>query len=185
MPRTLLNGTLIILALIGACVAGRLIPHWPNAAPVLSAALFAGFILRSRWAALAVPVVAMLVTDLIWFGTYTTGEMAVNYLALSLPILLGPALRGDKRTAWRVGGLSLGAALLFFAVSNFGVWLFGSMYGRSVAGLIECYVLALPFLKYTIAGAVAWSAVFFGSYELATRGAPAIGRTVRRLAPVS
>ena len=41
-----------------------------------------------------------------------------------------------------VGALS--GAVIFYILTNFGVWLNGS-YGYSINGLITCYTLALPF----------------------------------------
>lgn len=47
------------------------------------------------------------------------------------------------------------ASFLFFLISNFGVWFF--WYPRTIAGLMTCYTLALPFYRNTLLGDV-----FFG-----------------------
>ena len=40
--------------------------------------------------------------------------------------------------------------ILFFIISNFGVWLTGSLYQQSLEGLIQCYIMALPFFTNTL-----------------------------------
>ena len=44
---------------------------------------------------------------------------------------------------------SLIGSLIFFLISNFGVWVLGNLYEKNLQGLIECYVLAIPFFKNT------------------------------------
>ena len=46
---------------------------------------------------------------------------------------------------------SVVSPLLFFAVSNFGVWAGMNMYPPTLSGLSMCYVSALPFLTYGMA----------------------------------
>jgi hypothetical protein len=43
------------------------------------------------------------------------------------------------------------------------------MYSLDMAGLVQCYTLALPFLKYTMAGDLFWAAVLFGGAWLVQR----------------
>ena len=50
----------------------------------------------------------------------------------------------NKSILFRICGALIGA-VIFFLVSNFGVWLGGS-YGYDFDGIISCYILALPFL---------------------------------------
>jgi hypothetical protein len=59
--------------------------------------------------------------------------------------------------------------LIFFLVSNFGVWAVSGMYGKSIFDLLMCYVAGLPFLGNTIVGDLFFSAVMFGSYEWVMR----------------
>ena len=62
--------------------------------------------------------------------------------------------------------LVLSSSLLFFATTNFAVWAFSGMYPKDVAGLVQCFVLALPFLHNSIAGDVFWATVLFGGWYL-------------------
>ena len=60
----------------------------------------------------------------------------------------------------------LTTSLLFFIITNFGVWISGTMYTLDLNGLISCYVMALPFYKGTLLGFVCYSTFLFGVLEL-------------------
>jgi hypothetical protein len=154
----------------------------PNFAPVAALALFAGYYFRSRWAAAALPISVMIVTDLM-IGGYEPAVMAAVYLALAAPALWGGFLRrlsfdrADRtRGAWSgaamataaVATSSLAASVFFFLASNFAHWVFTDMYPKTVVGLIHCYSAALPFFRYTLTGDLAFASVLFGGYALAT-----------------
>jgi hypothetical protein len=158
---------LLSLFLVALCVAGRLLPHVSNFTPVAAAALFAGMMLSRRWLALAVPLIAMPISDLV-LGFDDARITASIYLALALPAVLG--MLAQRWPAWRVAApAALTSSLLFFVITNFAVWAFSGMYSPDVAGLIQCYTLALPFLKYTVAGDLFWTAALFGGAWLLQR----------------
>jgi len=56
--------------------------------------------------------------------------------------------------------------LIFFVVTNFGVWISGSMYSLDLSGFITCYALALPFYKGTLLGFLFYSSFLFGVFEM-------------------
>ena len=53
-------------------------------------------------------------------------------------------------------------SLIFFIISNFGVWILG--YPRNIDGLIQCYTLAIPFFGYSIAGDLFFGYLFKFSF---------------------
>jgi len=55
-------------------------------------------------------------------------------------------------------------ACLFFVITNFGVWSFGS-YGYTVEGLLINYTLALPFFAYSIISTFIFSGIIEGIYK--------------------
>jgi hypothetical protein len=61
---------------------------------------------------------------------------------------------------------SLAGSILFFLVTNFGVFLYGGLYPRTADGLRDCYVMALPFFRNAIAGDLFYAAALFGTYAL-------------------
>jgi hypothetical protein len=172
-PRILFP-SLVGIALVVISAAGRLAPHPPNFVPVAAAALFAGFFFKHRITALAIPLAALGISDLA-IGGYDWRVMGVVYAALALPVALRPLVR--TLSVRRVVGCSLISSIVFYLASNGAVWAFSPMYAPTVVGLLACYVAALPFLLYTIAGDLFWCGVFFGTYAACKSAA---GQQVRR-----
>jgi hypothetical protein len=151
----------LAMSLVGLDVVARLAPHAPNVTPIAASAVFAGMMLRSRALALAVPLSAMLASDLVT-GVYDWRVMGVVYAALALPALL--ARWGRARPMVVLAPLVLSSSLLFYATTNFAVWAFSGMYAHDLHGLVLCYVAALPFLWNTVAGDALWTTLLFGCW---------------------
>jgi len=86
-------------------------------------------------------------------------------------VILGITLL-KKITLPRVIGGALGGSLIFFVISNFGVWLASPLYPNTLEGLMMCYTAAIPFFHYTIAGNLVYCGVLFGGYEYIKFKAP-------------
>lgn len=158
----------VLLGAIAAAAALRLVPHPPNFSPIDAMALFSGAYLGRRALAFVAPLAALLLSDLA-LGFYS--GMLFQYAAVILVVLVGMvAIR--RVTALRVGGATLAGAILFFAVSNFGVWLVSGMYPMTAAGLGACFVAAVPFFQNTLAGDLFYAAILFGGFALAERLVP-------------
>lgn len=155
----------IILAalLILAAAFSRLLPHPVNVAPIAAMALAGGVYLDRRFA-LLVPLIALVLSDLV-IGLYPI--LLFVYGSFLLIGLLGLWLRSHKRPL-PVFGAALLSSILFFVVTNFGVWIIGpETYPRTFAGLVECYVAAIPFFKNTVAGDLVYTGILFGMFEFA------------------
>jgi len=150
----------LVIFLIGFDVAARLVWHTPGVSPVAASALFAGLMLRRRALAPVVPLAALLISDAI-SGFYHWQVMAVVYAALTLPAMAGILTR-HLRASRVVVPTVLACSLIFFVTTNFAVWAWSGIYSADTAGLIQCYAMGLPFLKYTVAGDLFWAAVLFG-----------------------
>src|SRR5690606_21921883 len=85
----------------------------------------------------------------------------VDYAAITLPAFAGMATR-NWRGALPTAVTMVGCSIAFFVLSNFAVWAFSGMYSHDLAGLTQCYVLALPFFQNSLAGDLFWTAVLFG-----------------------
>ena len=181
---TWLQETAVFGLLVGSGVALRLTCHdLPNFAPVAAIALFAGYFFRSMLLAACVPLTVMAISDSV-LGGYHPGVMALVYGMLMFPVCLRGLLQrafAIPRGRWAealapLAGLltcALGSSVLFFLVTNFGVWLGFNTYDRSWTGLLDCYVAAIPFFRYTLAGDMFFAVVLFGSYALAMNLVPA------------
>jgi hypothetical protein len=168
--------TALAITLAGGvwAVVCRLLPHWPNCTPAGALCLFAGARLR-LWQALVVLVVVMAASDLLLWAIFSWKPFdPYVYGCFLLNVLLGRLfLRSGG--PWRVPVVSLVASLLFFAVTNFGVWASGdgSLYPKTLTGLGACYIAALPFTGNgegtpfffgTVAGDLGYTVLFFGLY---------------------
>ena len=151
--------TIIALLLIAVGLIGRLVPHLPNVVPITAIALFAAAYLSKRQAVL-VFFLTMVISDVI-IGFYQWQVMTVVYFSFFIVTMLGRYLR-NHISATRLLGLTLVSSLLFFITTNWAVWQFTTLYPRTFAGLMECYTLALPFLKNSLMGDVLYSGLLFG-----------------------
>jgi len=149
------------LAFIILGALSRLLPHLPNATPVGALALFSGFYLPKKQAFL-VPLLAMAAADL-FLGGHST--LLWVYGSFLLIVALGFLLKGRLK-AENVILTSLSSSILFFLITNFGVWASTSMYSKDLAGLLQSYVMGIPFLRPTVLGDLFYSGVIFGSYAL-------------------
>ncbi len=154
----------LAVALVVFGVIMRLLPHPANLAPVGAIALFGGAVLPRKlgwW----LPVVIMSMSDML-IGFYS--GILFTWLGFLLVGLFGILLRNQNN--WlRVPVGAMGSAVIFFVVSNFGVWLQGGMYAHSWAGLGQCYEMALPFFRNTFFGDFVYSWLLFGIYAYATK----------------
>lgn len=148
-----------ILILIGA--TARLLPHLPNFTPVGALALFGGTKLNNKYAAILVPVAVMAMTDF-YLGFHNL--IFFTWGSMVLAALIGFWVRKNYGFS-RIAAGTLAGSILFFLITNFGVYLEG-WYGYGFSGLAQAYVMAIPFFRNSLMGDVFFSAVFFGGYEL-------------------
>ncbi len=152
----------LLFVLIG--VSLRLLPHPPNFAPILAIALFGGVYL-SRKIAFVLPILAMAVSD-IFIGYYGIVLMISVYGTFLLSVVLGFWLKKHKKW-YTVGGSAILSAVLFFLVTNLAAWAFTPWYAKTLSGIIQCYIMAIPFFRNTLLGSLFYVTVFFGAYEIA------------------
>ena len=153
---------MLLIGMIAAAAALRLLPHPSNFTPIGALALFAGAHFDDKRWAFIVPLAAMFLSDIL-IGFH--GQMPVIYGAFAVIVAMGFLLK-EKKTALNVTGASLVAATFFFVVSNFGVWTFDGLYPMTLAGLATCYIAAIPFFQNWLVGTLLYSAVLFGGFAL-------------------
>lgn len=150
---------MLAIALLVIGILSRVIYHSPNFTPVLALALFGGVYLKRRTALLA-PLALMMASDLI-IGMHDI--YLFTWGSVILISALGLAVKTHKNPG-TIFGASILAAVSFFIITNFGVWLM--KYPHTFEGLTQCYILAVPFFRNTLASTLGYTAVFFGIYEL-------------------
>lgn len=141
----------------------KYLPHIPNFAPIAALALFGGVYLNKKYA-IIIPITAMFIAD-IFIGFYNPYIMASVYGSFLIIGIIGIWLRNNK-TLPNVIGSCLSGSIIFFLVTNFAVWLVPQFYyPHTLQGLINCYTMALPFFRNTIAGDLFYVGSFFGLME--------------------
>ena len=153
-----------VLSLICFLVASRVIPHPPNFTPVLAVAVFAPYFARDIWVAIALPLAAMVLADMI-IGLHSS--MVWVYGAVAATVVLSHMARGLGKHLARLGGLALASSVLFFLTTNFGVWLGSGLYPQTADGLIACYIAAIPFFGNTLVSTLVFSGLFYGVMRMA------------------
>lgn len=123
--------------------------------------------MQRRGVALILPMLILFLSDII-LGFHST--MIYVYGAFLATILIGHFIPEknyfQKSQMFKIFGTSISASLFFFIITNFGVWQSLTMYSKDLSGLIECYIMGLPFLKNQILGDLFFSGVLFSLYEL-------------------
>ena len=163
----------VIISLILFASFSRIIPHMPNFTPVGAMALFGGAYLKNRNYAFLIPISSLWLSDLIlnnfifsFYSDFTWFYPGFlwQYTSFILIIIIG-YLFLKKLNFKNVFITTVLSSLLFFIITNFGVWISGSMYTLDFQGLITCYTMALPFFKGTLLGFMCYSAFLFGVLE--------------------
>lgn len=146
------------VVLIGIGILGRLYQPVYGVSPLIGIGLCAGALFANRFAAASVPAVALAASNfaLPGGGSYGSWTMAaVIYAAFIWPIFMGGLVR-RHRGFGALGG-ALAGSLMFYLTTNLAHWWLTTDYAHTSAGLIECYLSALPFYRWTPLGDIAWS----------------------------
>ena len=147
------------IGLVLILILSRLIPHPPNFTPIVAVAIMSGYLFKNIYLSFATLLVSMLVADA-FIGFYEN----IFFVYLSLLFLvyifykLGRKINLKNLFLYRFTG-----SILFFIITNFGVWSLGSPgldnvpYEKNLQGLIKCYILAIPFIKNTVLSTLTFS----------------------------
>ena len=123
----------------------RVIPHPWNFTPILAVGIFSGFYFKNFILSLFIVILSMFIGDL-FLGFHST--MFFTYISLALAVVIGLFIKHFKFTEILFSGLV--SSVCFFIITNFGAWLTLEMYEKNFAGLLQSYVLAIPFFHNTL-----------------------------------
>ena len=153
---------MLAICLLVLGIFSRLVVHSWNFTPVIALALFGGVYLKKKQLAIFLPLALFAVTDMI-LGFHQV--MFFTWGSVVLIAAMGLWVKKNKSVKTVMAG-GLVSAIVFFGVTNFGVWLVSGMYPLTLAGLSECFVLAVPFFRSTLAGTFVYGFILFGAYEV-------------------
>ena len=156
---TILKKEIFPIGLILVLVFARLIPHPPNFTPIIAVAIMSGYFFRNIYLSFAILLISMLLADA-FIGFYS--NMLFVYLSLLLIVFIFHKI-SEKMNFKNLFICGFIASLIFFIISNFGVWVLGSPgvldlpYEKNLNGLVECYILAIPFFGNTFLSTLIFS----------------------------
>ena len=139
------------ISLILILALARLIPHPPNFTPIIAVAIMSGYFFKNINLSFLTLVVAMLIGDL-FIGFYENMIFVYASLLLITFVFYKISKKINFKSLFIYGFIG---SLIFFIISNFGVWALGSpgvydiAYDKNFNGLLQCYILAIPFFGNT------------------------------------
>lgn len=177
------DNTLIIQAglLVVAAAFTRLIPHYPNFTAIGAMAIFGGSVIKDKKLAFLLPLGALFLSDVcLQLFTSTKGFYGISQFFVYAAFLIITALATfmQKRSVANIALAAVWSGVVFFVLSNLGVWLSSDFYPKTFAGLGACYWAAIPFYKNeffgnfvlnSIMGNGFYSVILFSAYALMER----------------
>ncbi len=156
---------LLIALIIFLVSLTRIFPHPPNFTPILALALFGGAYLPNKKTSFLIPISAMFLSDLI-LGFHS--QIYGVYGCILILSFLGRTIQ-NKISIGNLAITGFIGSLIFFIITNFSVWLSGSIYPLTTTGLIECYTMAIPFFHNTLISTFVFLAILFTGYSFAEK----------------
>ncbi len=166
---------IFITSAIFIAAASRLLPHIPNFTPIAAMALFGGVCFTDKRLAFIIPLLAMLISDvalelITGWGFHNT--LIYVYAAFILTSIIGLYVRRNI-AAGSIIGASVCSSILFFIITNFGVWAASGMVGGAI-GLGTTYALGIPFFAPTLLSDLFYNTLLFGAFFFAQKRIPAL-----------
>lgn len=153
---------ILLFILIG--VFSRIAPHPANMTAIGAVSLFSGLRIKGK-SAFFVPLVTMFLSDMV-LGFHSV--MWATYSSLLVAVALGRWIKNHQSISW-IFGATLFSSLSFFFLTNFAVWFEGFLYPKTFSGFVECFIMALPFFRNSLAGDAGYSIVFGLAHEVIKR----------------
>ena len=141
------------ISIILILTLSRLIPHPPNFTPIIAVAIMSSYFFKNIYLSCATLLISMLLADA-FIGFY--GNMLFVYLSLLIIVFIFYKI-SEKINFKNLFIFGFIGSLIFFIISNFGVWVLGGLYEKNLNGLVECYVLAIPFFGNTFLSTLIFS----------------------------
>ena len=147
----LIKNFIVFISCVGIILLFRIIPHPPNFTPVIVLSLYLPFIF-GIW---SIPfcILGFAITD------YFIGFHSLMFWTWGALAFTGYTSKFCNKIYSRIV-LSFIGAITFFVISNFGVWISGTLYEISVQGLLNCYIMAIPFFTNTLLSTIFFAVIF-------------------------
>ena len=123
----------------------RIIPHPWNFTPILATGIFSGFYFKKFYLSSLIVLLPMFLGDL-YLGFHNT--MFFTYISLAAAVGFGLLIKQFKILEIFLSGIL--SSVCFFIITNFGAWITLEMYEKNLEGLINSYVMAIPFFQNSL-----------------------------------
>ena len=145
-----MNYLKITIGIFLALAVTRFIPHPPNFTSLIALSLYIPIFFGILY--LPALLLCFVITD------FFIGFHSVLFFTWGSVIFISLLSKYFASTILsRLAGGIIGA-ILFFIITNFGVWTSG-YYGYTLSGLMSCYILALPFFGNTLISTIFYSTI--------------------------
>ena len=148
-----MNYLKVSIGIFFVLAASRFVPHPPNFTSLIALSFYLPALFGIKF--LPVLLISFIITDLMIgvHGTvlFTWGSVILIGFLSKFFIL---------NIISRISGALIGA-LLFFLITNFGVWSTG-YYGYTFEGFVMCYTMAIPFFAHTVISTLVFSSIIEG-----------------------
>ena len=155
------------IALILILTLSRLLPHPSNFTPILAVGIFSGFYFRNIFLGSFIVILSMFIGDL-YLGFHET--MLFTYISLIVAVSLGLLIKNLKSTSILFSGVL--SSISFYIITNFGSWLTLPMYEKNFSGLMQSYVMAIPFFHNTLLSTLIYLFIFKLIFDFSTKKQP-------------
>jgi hypothetical protein len=151
-----------------------------NFSPLNAIALFSGIYFANKWQSYLIPLTVIWLSDIAINYMYTSGITLFytgfywQYISYALIVWIGSSMKA-KSTVFNTILAAMSGSLVFFILSNFGVWLGSGMYLHTFEGFVQCYTFAIPFFKNTILSDMAFSILLIALAQYIHKRYPSIG----------
>ena len=151
------NKIFIILLMTILLIMSRLITDIPNFTPTIALVIFTGYFIKNRYTVLLIILISQGISDF-YIGLHDS--MLFIYFSFLLIAFISPLVI-KKLNLSSVITASLIGPVIFFIISNFGVWYSMNIYSNDMRGLIECYLAGVPFFDETLISTLLFSITIY------------------------
>lgn len=166
------NTILVFVVLVTMILLSRWVSHLWNFTLVGGAFLFAGSYFQDKKTSIALVLSSMLISDYV-IGFHD--QMLSVYFAYLIFVTLG-FLLANNSSRLKILGFSFLGSFSFYAITNFAVWYQGNLYPMTLSGLMDCYVMAIPFYRNQLLSDILSSFAFFEVAKLVAQNTVVVAK---------
>ncbi len=153
---------LVILFAVVLLIISRSLSFIPNFTPTISLIVFISIMFRNHYILAFIIVLSQIISD--YFLGYYSSMLFVYLAYVSIAISSKHILK--KLNFIHVIGTSCISVLIFYLVSNYGVWQMMDLYQYNLNGLVQCYIAGIPFLKYSLISTLLYSTTIYVLFKV-------------------